>query len=211
MHAQVVPIRRPAAGPAAPAAATRSYLAGDEIYGQEDDATHVFVVVSGAVRTTRLSPDGRRQIAAFYYPGDVFGLETAAEHRYAAEALTPCEVLSVRRSVLHDGAQDPVLEKTLWDGALRELERTRDHLQLLGRKTACEKVAAFLVDLAGRFGQEVTELPMGRQDMADFLGLTIETVSRMITQLQAEGLVEFLGCRRFRLARPAGLQRLLAA
>jgi CRP/FNR family nitrogen fixation transcriptional regulator len=88
--------------------------------------------------------------------------------------------------------------------------RTQEHLLLLGRKTACEKVASFLLDLADRGRGELTVLPMGRQDMADYLGLTIETVSRMLTQLQAEGLVEFFGNRRFRIRRQAGLARLVA-
>jgi len=89
------------------------------------------------------------------------------------------------------------------------VERTQEHLLLLGRKTACEKVASFLLDLADRFKAEVTTLPMGRQDMADYLGLTIETVSRMVTQLQADGLVEFCGCRRFKIKHRAGMARLV--
>ena len=80
---------------------------------------------------------------------------------------------------------------------------------LLGRRTACEKVASFLLDAADRTTGEFVTLPMGRQDMADYLGLTIETVSRMVTQLQADGIVRFETCRRFRILRRTALSRLL--
>ena len=216
MNAQVISISRNFPQPHAPwqivSGAQRRLEADREIYLQDEEADEVFLLVSGVVRTTRLDRDGRRQIGSFYYPGDVFGLESGDLHRYSAEALTECEVLAVRRSALRrggDGVAD--VERAIWDGTIRELERTQEHLLLLGRKTACEKVAAFLSDLAARSGQEITDLPMGRQDMADYLGLTIETVSRMISQLQSEGVVEFLGCRRFRLRNAVGLRRLAAA
>ena len=216
MYAQIVQINRTAQMPAACGetlpGAVRRITAGDEIYLQDDEAGEVYQLVSGAVRTTHLTRDGRRQIGAFYYPGDLFGLECGEVHRYSAEALTNCEIVVVRRSALHsEDSAAAQLDRAVWAGTIRQLERTQEHLMLLGRKTACEKVAAFLSDLAARFGKEVTELPMGRQDMADYLGLTIETVSRMITQLQADGLVEFLGNRRFRLTNPASLRRLAAA
>lgn len=183
-----------------------------EIYLQDDEADEIYFLVSGAVRTTRLTRDGRRQISGFYYPGDVFGLESGDLHRFSAEALTDCEILVVRRSALRRGGEQAAeIERAIWDGTVRELERTQEHLLLLGRKSACEKVAAMLADLAIRSAGDITELPMGRQDMADYLGLTIETVSRMISQLQADGVVEFLGCRRFRLRNAPGLRRLAAA
>jgi len=182
------------------------FAVGEEIYAQGEDADLVYQVVAGAVRTTRLMSDGRRQIGAFYYPGDLFGIECWAEHRFSAEALSECEILVVKRAALrHYGEDGRRLERAIWDATAVALERTQEHLLLLGRKTACEKVASFLLDIADRLGGETTFLPMGRQDMADYLGLTIETVSRMLTQLQAEGLVEFSGCRRFRIRRPAAL------
>ena len=90
-------------------------------------------------------------------------------------------------------AGDEDLDRALWQATRRELERTQEHLLVLGRKTACEKVASFLMDLAQRDRSEQVALPMGRQDMADYLGLTIETVSRMLTQLQGASVVEFDG------------------
>jgi CRP/FNR family nitrogen fixation transcriptional regulator len=216
MNAKVIPItsnlRTPPAACDLMPGTRRRIAAGKEICVQDDDAVEIYQLVSGAVRTTHLTADGRRQIGAFNFPGDIFGLECGAVHRYSAEALTDCEVIVARRSALC-GAENEVtaLDRAVWTGTARQLERTQEHLMLLGRKTACEKVAAFLSDVAARFGRDVTDLPMGRQDMADYLGLTIETVSRMITQLQSEGLIEFFGCRRYRLRDAASLRRLAAA
>ncbi|HEY9216900.1 MAG TPA: helix-turn-helix domain-containing protein [Phenylobacterium sp.] len=182
----------------------------EEVYAQEDDAEFIYQLVSGAVRTSRLMSDGRRQIAEFYYPGELFGLEPGPEHRFSAEALCDCEVLVLRRSTLRTIIDDGRLERAIWRATRRELERAQEHLMLLGRKTACEKVASFLADMAGRRESVAVELPMSRQDMADYLGLTIETVSRMLTQLQGSKVVEFAGCRQFRVSNPGALARLAA-
>ena len=187
------------------------FAAGEEIYAQEEEADLVYQVLDGAVRTTRLLSDGRRQIGDFYYAGDLFGFEAGSEHRFSAEALGDCEILVVKRTTIRQrGEEGERFERQLWTSTIQELERTREHLLLLGRKTATEKVAGFLLDLSDRFRSEFTTLPMGRQDMADYLGLTIETVSRMLTQIQADGLVEFHGCRRFQVMNRAGLARLAA-
>ena len=187
------------------------FAAGEEIYAQEEETDLVYQLVDGVVRTSRLLSDGRRQIGDFYYPRDLFGLETGPEHRFSAEALSDCEVLVVKRAALGLYGEDGMrFERMLWAATGKELERTQEHLLLLGRKTAAEKVAGFLLEIADRFRGDFSSLPMGRQDMADYLGLTIETVSRMLTQLQGEGLVEFSGCRRFRLKNRAALARLTA-
>jgi len=185
------------------------FAAGEEIYAQEEEADLLYQVITGAVRTSRLQSDGRRQIGDFYYPGDLFGIEAGPEHRFSAEALNDCEILVLKRSAIHqNGADGGALERQLWAATGRELERTQEHLLLLGRKTAAERVATFLLDVSRRFSGEFTSLPMGRQDMADFLGLTIETVSRMLTQLQGDNLVEFSGSRRFRIKNTGALSRL---
>jgi len=192
-----------------PAGVRMQYAAGEEIYAQEEEADLVYQVARGAVRTTRLTSDGRRHIGDFYYPGDLFGVEAGPEHRYSAEALGDCEIIAVKRTALkHYGADGERLERMIWSATAEHLVRTQDHLMLLGRRTACEKVARFLLDIAERFGGEITTLPMGRQDIGDYLGLTIETVSRMLTQLQGDGLVEFRTCRQFRVLRRAALARL---
>ena len=187
-----------------------TFAKGEEIFGQDEDADMIHSVVSGAVRTMRLLSDGRRQIGDFYYPGDVIGLEIGAIYRFSAEALSDCVIHVVKRSSLHALSGDGALDKTLWDATRRELERTQEHLLMLGRKSACERVASFLMDVAQRVGSEDVSLPMGRQDMADYLGLTIETVSRMVTQLQGSRIVEFATSRQFRVTRWPALERLAA-
>ncbi len=178
-----------------------TFAKDEEVYAQEEDADLIYRVVSGVVRTTRLLSDGRRQVGAFYYPGDLIGLETGPVHRFSAEAICDSVVLVVRRSALKAFAGDTAFERAAWEAARRELERTQDHLLVLGRKTACEKVASFLMSLAQREPAETgrVSMPMSRQDMADYLGLTIETVSRMLTQLQGQSVVEFDGCRKFKV------------
>ncbi|MDO8411858.1 MAG: helix-turn-helix domain-containing protein [Phenylobacterium sp.] len=185
-----------------------NFAKDEEIFCQDEEADLTYIVVTGAVRTTRLLSDGRRQVGSFYYPGDLVGLETGDIHRFSAEALSDCVLLVVKRSALKTFAGDEAVDRAIWEATRRELERTQEHLLVLGRKTACEKVASFLMDLAEREGGEQISLPMGRQDMADYLGLTIETVSRMLTQLQGASVVEFEGCRRFRVKRWDALERL---
>ncbi|WP_309607195.1 helix-turn-helix domain-containing protein [Phenylobacterium sp.] len=186
------------------------FAKGEEIFGQADAADMIHGIVSGAVRTTRLHSDGRRQIGDFYYPGDIIGLETGGFYRFSAEALSDCVIHVVKRASLNSLSGDAGLDGTLWEATRRELERTQEHLLMLGRKSACEKVASFLMDVARRVGSEDVSLPMGRQDMADYLGLTIETVSRMVTQLQGSRIVEFASARQFRVTRWPALERLAA-
>lgn len=185
-----------------------TFAKGEEIFGQDEDADLIHAVAKGAVRTIRVMSDGRRQIGDFYYSGDLVGLETGPTHRFSAEALTDCVVIVVKRSALRAFTGDGELDRAIWEATQRELERTQEHLLMLGRKSACEKVASFLMDLAQRDGADSVALPMGRQDMADYLGLTIETVSRMVTQLQASQIVEFPSSRTFRVARWDALERL---
>jgi CRP/FNR family nitrogen fixation transcriptional regulator len=186
------------------------YDKDEEIFAQDEDVDRVHWLVSGVVRTTRLLSDGRRHVAAFYYPGELIGIEAGATHRFSAEAICPAEVLVVRRSALRTSAGDGRLERAIWDATRRELERTQDHLVVLGRKSACERVASFLMDLAQRHPSDTVTLPMGRQDIADYLGLTIETVSRMLTELQSRSVVEFQGLRRFTVKRWQALEDIAA-
>lgn len=188
----------------------RMHFAKDEeIYGQDEDADLIYLVVSGAVRTTSVMRDGRRQIGEFYYPGDVFGLEPGDAHRFSAEALCDAEVVVMKAQTLRTAGEE-AFQRLIWAAASRELDRAQEHVLLLGRKTACERVASFLIDLAGRCRAGAVSLPMGRQDMADYLGLTIETVSRTLTQLQNRQVVEFAGLRQFRVNDPAALTRMAA-
>ncbi|WP_374470527.1 helix-turn-helix domain-containing protein [Phenylobacterium sp.] len=179
-----------------------------EIYAQDDEVEHLYRLVSGCVRTVRLTSDGRRQLGDFYYPGDLFGLEPGPDHRFSAEALSECTVQVVRRSAVRASAGDAELDRAILTATHRELQRTQNHLMLLARKSARGKVAAFLLAHAEAAEQDRVELLMGRQDMADYLGLTIETVSRTLTQLQDASVVEFPSTRRFSVKRWETLERL---
>ena len=185
-----------------------AYAKDEEIYGQDETADLVYRVLEGAVRTSRVMSDGRRQIGDFYRAGDLFGFETGPQHRFAAEALQDCVILVLKRSTLKSAGGD--LERLTWATTNRELDRAQEHLLLLGRKTASEKVASFLLDLVRVSDEDTVDLPMGRQDMADYLGLTIETVSRMLSQLQASRIVCFTATRKFRAPNIAALARLAA-
>lgn len=187
-----------------------TFAAGEEIYGQEEAADLIYLLVKGSIRTTHLLPDGRRQIGDFYYAGDVFGVEPGPEHRFSAEALTVCEIMVVKRSG-SAAYETGRVEKLVWGATATELARAQSHMLLLGRATACERVARFLLDMADRFRGDLVTLPMSRQDMADYLGLTIETVSRMLGRLQADGAVELAGCRHFRVRHRGGLMKLAGA
>ena len=180
----------------------------EEIYGQDEDADLIYRVVSGSVRTSRLLADGRRQIGGFYEAGDMFGTEASGVHRYSAEAVSDCEILVLKAAALRAAAGEEAFQRLVWTATSAELDRTQEHLLLLGRKTACERVASFLMGLAERRRSEAVSLPMGRQDMADYLGLTIATVSRMLNQLHSPLVVEFVNARDFRIANRMALARL---
>lgn len=170
-----------------------------ELYAQEDEVDRLYQVVSGRLRTSRFGSDGRRQIGDFYGPGDLLGLETGPRHRFTAEALTACDVRALRRAQVRATVGAAQLDLAILEATRRELERAQNHMWILCLKNAREKVSAFLGALAQEAGGEPCELPMSRQDMADYLGLTLETVSRMLSQLQGEAVVEFAGARTFRI------------
>jgi CRP/FNR family nitrogen fixation transcriptional regulator len=190
--------------------ARRRYAREDEIYAQDDEAEMFYRVVRGVVRTTRLTSDGRRQVGDFYYPGDLVGLEPGPLHRFAAEALTDCEIQVVRRAGVRALAGDAEVDRAILEATSREMERLQEHVMLLGRRSALERVASFLLSLAQREPSAQVDLPMGRQDMADYLGLTIETVSRMLTQLQGDAIVEFPSTRRFQVRKWPALEAMTA-
>jgi CRP-like cAMP-binding protein len=180
-----------------------------EVFGEGEPADHVYKVVRGGVRAFRTLSDGRRQICDFYLPGDVFGVEPGSEHRVTAEALTDSVLVAARRGALRP--DDGAAAQHLWALAMEELRRSQDHALTLGRRSAGERVASFLVEMADRVGDGASvELPMSRQDMADYLGLTIETVSRSLTQLQVSGLIRLAGLRSILLRKRPALTELCA-
>jgi len=189
--------------------ASMSFVRNVEIYGENEPADYLYKVVSGAVRTYKILADGRRQIGAFYLPGDVFGLESGEEHAFSSEAVVDSVVLVIKRSTLNALAmRDNKIANQLWTMTSNELRRAQNHLTLL-IKTAQERVVGFLLELAERMpsGNQV-KLPMSRQDIADYLGLTIETVSRTLTQLENSAAIELPSSRLVVLRNRAALGRL---
>jgi CRP-like cAMP-binding protein len=180
-----------------------------EIYGENEPAEYLYKVISGAVRTYKVLSDGRRQIGGFYLPGDVFGLECGDEHTFSAEAISDCKVLVIKRSSLVSlAARDGEVARRLWTMTANELQRAQDHIMLL-IKTAQERVAGFLLEMAARGATAAEiELPMSRQDIADYLGLTIETVSRTLTQLEKSAAIAVPTSRRIVLRNRAALNRM---
>ena len=189
--------------------ASMSYARNSEIYGENEPADYVYKVVSGAVRTYRVLNDGRRQIGAFYLPGDILGLETGDEHTFSAEAICETTIMVFKRSALMNQAQrDADTAGQLWAVTARELQRAQNHMLLL-IKSAQERVASFLLEMAQRLASvEAVELPMSRQDITDYLGLTIETVSRTLTQLESSAAIAVPSSRRIVLRNRGALNRL---
>lgn len=178
------------------AGARMSFAKDSEIYGENEPADYVYKVLSGTVRVYKILQDGRRQIEGFYFPGDVFGMELGSHHASSAEAVSATNIALVRRAtLLASAAKDTDVSNRLWAHTAHELEQARRHAMLLV-KTAQERVASFLIDLSNRFLGEAVELPMSRQDIADYLGLTIETVSRTLTQFQQTSAIELATSRR---------------
>ena len=172
------------------------YFKGSEIFAEGEPAEYVYQIRQGAIRTCKLLSDGRRQIGAFHLPGDIFGVENGEVHRFTAEAIVDTEVrLAKRRSLLAGLTQgDIAITKYVTDLVTRSLEQVENHLVLLGRQSALEKVASFLVEMDRRWGKpDVMVLPMNRRDIADYLGLTIETIARAMSTLRDEGVLTFLG------------------
>jgi CRP/FNR family transcriptional regulator, anaerobic regulatory protein len=174
---------------------TAERAAGQTIIVEGDPRTHGFRVLTGAVRLYKALPDGRRQVLDFLTQGGCFGLFGAEHYAYSVEAIVPSALARYPRANLEAALRaSPEVALRLLDAARSELEQAQVHMLLLGRKTAEEKVAAFLVIFAERLGSRaadavVLRLPMTRQDMADYLGLTIETVSRTLTRLRQQGLI----------------------
>jgi len=189
--------------------APMSFKRNSEIYGENEPAEYLYKVVSGTVRTYKTLLDGRRQIGAFYLPGDVFGLERGDQHTASAEAVTDAKVIVVKRKSLFALAQrDAEVARDLWTITSVELQRAQDHMLALV-KTAEERVAGFLLEMADRASaKNQIELPMSRQDIADYLGLTIETVSRTMTHLENTAAIELPSSRRVVLRNRATLGRL---
>tara|TARA_R110002110_G_scaffold413827_1_gene642002 strand:- start:1439 stop:2143 length:705 start_codon:yes stop_codon:yes gene_type:complete len=186
------------------------------VFNDGDRADYAYKVVSGAIRLCKLLPDGRRQIADFCLPGDYFGLGLQDDYIFSAETVSDAVIIRYpRRSALNDGHLSAIARKTIMTALLRELSSAQLHLLMLGCQSARERLASFLLMLYDRqAGAGDTPgrvfLPMGRQDVADYLGLTIETVSRSIGELKRCGVIMTLSAREIILCDAEALRELAA-
>jgi CRP-like cAMP-binding protein len=171
-----------------------------EIFAEGETAGYVYKLVSGDVRISQLLPDGRRQISAFHLPGDMFGFEVDDVHHASAEAIVPVKVIAFKWHSLFSATVSSRFVHELLNRTMIGLRQTQDHLLLLGRKNALERLAAFLLEMARRSGSDdMIDLAMPRHDIADYLGLTLETVSRMFAELKEEGIIRLESARRVHL------------
>ena len=170
------------------------YRRGSKIFGEAESADYVYQIREGAVRTYKLLSDGRRQIGAFHLQGDIVGVENGEIHRFTAEAIVDTTVwIAKSRGLFAKLAKvDIPAANHIRDLIARTLEHIENHLLLLGRQNSLERVATFLLEMDLRSGHpSVMVLPMLRRDIADYLGLTIETGSRSLSTLRDEGILSF--------------------
>jgi CRP-like cAMP-binding protein len=182
-----------------------------EVVHEAEAADRLYKVVSGTVCACKILNDGRRQIGGFYMAGDIFGLEGGESHTMAAEAITDVKLLIVKKSVLAAVAtRNPSIASQLLLLTARELARVQDRVLLVSSKSAQERVVGFLLEMSKRAvaSLNMVELPMSRQDIADYLGLTIETVSRTLWSLESCGAIEISTSRRIVLRSRSALARL---
>ncbi len=176
----------------------RSVSAHEQLYVEGEMHARLYLVMSGVIGSYKLLADGRRQICSFAYPGDILGTECTERHLNNAEALSPSVVRSIASSEIDKLIMnEPGFGQTLLRITAMELAHTREQLLALGRKTAAEKLITFLLDIARRNSvpgcSEVQfDLPLRRCDIADYLGLTVETVSRNFTRLKVSGVIRLL-------------------
>lgn len=198
-------------------ARTRTLAKHDTLMHEGEPAHAVFNITEGVVRLTRVLADGRRSVTGFLYAGDFAGLSVVDAYSYSAEAITPIKVCQFDRPKLEDMfRQYPQLEARLLEMVTHELIAAQNQMVLLGRKSLQERVATFLLAQASREEEsggdpDMISLPMTRSDIADYLGLTIETVSRCLTSFTKQGLVEAISKRSLRILDRDGLEGIAEA
>lgn len=188
------------------------FAEGHEIFAEAEEPEAFFKVVSGVVRVCKFLSDGRRQIEAFHVAGEMFGLELGGERLLCAEAVSDCTLVSYRRRSIETLAlKDEKITRQLFQYAMQNLVHAQNHSLLLGRRGAAEKMASFLLSQAEHSADGRTvNLAMTRQDIADYLGLTIETVSRSLSLLERQGMIALSNTRELRLKKIEALEDLAA-
>jgi len=181
----------------------------EPLFRPGDRAEFYFKVLKGAARSCRLLADGRRHIGEFFLPGDFIGLDAAESYAFGAEAIVETTLIRYsRRKVEALAAEEPRIGQSLVEIMRTGLAAARERMLLLGHMTAMERIASFLLDLARRRDDGRISLPMTRTDIGDYLGLTMETVSRALSQLKSSGIITQHGMHELAIARPAALVEL---
>lgn len=187
---------------------------GRMVFLEGDEYRYLFNVVRGVIRMSKGLPDGRRQITGFMFPGDFLGLSVGGRYSYTAETIGPSKLCRFdRRRLMAIADRHPKLERKLLRLASNELVQAQEHFLILGQKSAIERVTTALLKLAERLGQNVDEgctvtLPMTREDMADYLGLSFETISRVISALRKSGVIQLSSAREVHIPNTVALRRL---
>jgi CRP/FNR family transcriptional regulator len=180
------------------------------IFSQGDPVNHAYKILRGVVRLCKHLPDGRRQIAQFLFPGDYFSFVTIGDHGFSAEAVVDLSLLSFSQERIESLCRDnPDLRNQLFQILSQRVHDIQNHLTIVGRQTAKERVAAFLLLLADRLGAGgKVNVPMNRQDIGDYLSLTMETVSRTLSSLKAAGMIGIADQHQLELRNVDGLRAL---
>lgn len=187
---------------------------GHGIFWEEDSSEDIFLVLEGLVRLYRMLPDGRRVIVGFLFAGDYMGLSWQEEQRHTAEAVSQVKLQRISKSQFYDRvARTPLQDRFAHSQPRDEMCAAQDQMMLVLRRSADERVAAFLAFVADRTGRTLDKgselrLAMPRIDIADYLGLTIETVSRSISKLRDRGVISLNGPSRVRIEKPHMLRQL---
>ena len=190
--------------------------AGQALFFEGDEARHIFEVIEGTLRIFRIISDGRRVITGFLHAGDIIGVSLRSDYLYTAEAITPAKVRRLPRRQFDAAVLEcDSLRPEMFARVCEEMAAAQDQMVLLSSKSAEERLCTFLLKYLRRAAAEgsklsVIDLPMSRQDMADYLGLTIETVSRTLTSLQDEGLIALPSVRHVVLRDRRALERMTA-
>lgn len=186
---------------------------GKTIFNEGDAAEYSYKLVSGSARLCRHMANGRRQIARFLFPGDFFALADLSEHSFTAEAISDVLVTAYRQRQIAQLSDESLAVRNHFVKQLsRKVGEMQHHLMVLGRQKAKERVASFLLFLSGRIGSEeggIIDISMSRRDIADYLGLTLETVCRSISELKHERLIRPVKPHKIKLLDKASLRALV--
>jgi len=194
---------------------TLRLVPGQTLFHEGDPATRVFTLTKGTLKLYKLLPDGRRQVTGFTHSGDFLGMSVDDEHAFSAEALEDAQLCWFPRNRFDEFVEmHAPMERELYRMAAHELAAARDQMVLLGRKTASERLASFILLLARRAEQipgrpsDLVRLPMSRSDIADYLGLTKETVSRVFSSFRRDQLIRLRATDEVEIVDCRGLEQL---